>query len=337
MSSPDPAPVIDLIEAFRRSKTMFAAVKLGVFERLERGPADAATLAVELDTQTEALERLLDACVGLGFLRKQDGDYANEPVAAEYLCRSSEHALTGYILYSNDVLFRVWSHLEDAVREGSHRWEQTFGLTGPIFDHFFKTDESMRTFLMGMHGFGVLSSPKVVAAFDLSRFRRLVDLGGATGHLAIAACERYPHLRAAVFDLPRVIEVAREQVERSSVASRLELIAGDFFRDALPDADLFSVGRILHDWPESKIRALLEKIYARLPSGGGLLIAEKLLAEDKTGPTPAHMQSLNMLVCTEGKERTLGEYRALLEAAGFVNVQGRRTGAPLDAVLAVKK
>ena len=337
MSSPDPTPVIDLIEAFRRSKTMFAAVKLGVFDRLERGPADAATLATELDAQTEPLERLLDACAGLGLLGRQDGRYANKPVAAEYLCRSSEHALTGYILYSNDVLFQVWAHLEDAVREGSHRWKQTFGLTGPIFDHFFKTDEAMRTFLMGMHGFGVLSSPKVVAVFDLSRFQKLVDLGGATGHLAIAACERYPELQAAVFDLPRVIEVAREEVGRSSVASRIELLAGDFFRDALPEADLYSVGRILHDWSEDKIRALLEKIYARLPSGGGLLIAEKLLAEDKTGPTPAHMQSLNMLVCTEGKERTVGEYRALLEAAGFADVQGRRTGAPLDAVLALKK
>ena len=337
MSSPDPAPVIDLIEAFRRSKTMFAAVKLGVFDRLERGPADAATLAAELDAQTEPLERLLDACAGLGLLGKQEGRYANEPVAAEYLCRSSEHALTGYILYSNDVLFQVWAHLEDAVREGSHRWKQTFGLTGPIFDHFFKNDEAMRTFLMGMHGFGVLSSPKVGAAFDLSRFQKLVDLGGATGHLAIAACERYPELHAAVFDLPRVIEVAREEVGRSSVASRIELLAGDFFQDALPEADLYSVGRILHDWSEDKIRALLEKIYARLPSGGGLLIAEKLLAEDKTGPTPAHMQSLNMLVCTEGKERTVGEYRALLEAAGFADVQGRRTGAPLDAVLALKK
>jgi len=337
MSSPDPTPVIDLIEAFRRSKTMFAAVKLGVFDRLERGPADAATLAAELDAQTEPLERLLDACAGLGLLGRQDGRYANKPVAAEYLCRSSEHALTGYILYSNDVLFQVWAHLEDAVREGSHRWKQTFGLTGPIFDHFFKTDEAMRTFLMGMHGFGVLSSPKVVAVFDLSRFQKLVDLGGATGHLAIAACERYPELQAAVFDLPRVIEVAREEVGRSSVASRIELLAGDFFRDALPEADLYSVGRILHDWSEDKIRALLEKIYARLPSGGGLLIAEKLLAEDKTGPTPAHMQSLNMLVCTEGKERTVGEYRALLEAAGFADVQGRRTGAPLDAVLALKK
>jgi acetylserotonin O-methyltransferase len=341
MNSPDPAPVIDLIEAFRRSKTMFAAVALGIFDSLERAPADAATLAAEIGAQAEPLERLLDGCVGLGLLRKQDGRYANQPAASAYLCRASERTLAGYILYSNDVLYRLWTHLEDAVREGGHRWKQAFGVEGGIFDHFFQTDEAMRMFLQGMHGFGLLSSQGVVAAFDLSRFHRFVDLGGATGHLAIAACERYPDLRAAVFDLPRVIEVARAEVARAEVgrtpvAARIDLIAGDFFTGDLPEADLFALGRILHDWSDEKIGTLLGKIYRRLGAGGGLLIAEKLLADDKSGPTAAHMQSLNMLVCTEGRERSLGEYRALLESAGFRDVQGRVTGAPLDAVLAAK-
>jgi acetylserotonin N-methyltransferase len=73
-----------------------------------------------------------------------------------------------------------------------------------------------------------------------------------------------------------------------------------------------------------------------LPSGGALLIAEKLLNEDKTGPLPALMQSLSMLVCTEGKERTLSEYAALLRQAGFAQIEGKVTNAPLDAILAVK-
>lgn len=337
MNSPSPAPIIDLIEAFRRSKTMFAGVVLGVFDRLEEAPADVETLAADLHAQAEPLGRLLDACVGLGFLTKRDGRYANEPIASTYLCRASEQTLAGYVLYSNEVLFRLWTHLEDAVREGGHRWKQAFGGEGGIFDHFFKTEDAMRTFLKGMHGFGVLSSPEVVAAFDLSRFHRLVDLGGATGHLAIAACERYLNLRAAVFDFPRVIEVVREEVQRSPrVSARIELIAGDFFRDELPNADLFAAGQILHDWSDEKIHLLLDKIYRRLPDGGALLIIEKLMAEDKSGPTPVLMQSLNMLLCTEGRERTLGEYRALLEAAGFVDVQGCVTGAPFNAVLAMK-
>ena len=187
----------------------------------------------------------------------------------------------------------------------------------------------MRDFLMGMHGFGMISSARVSDAFDLSRFSRFVDLGGATGHLGLAVKDRYPDLHVAVFDLPQVIEVTRE-----FTGNRVELVAGDFFNDPLPAADIYAVGRILHDWGEEKIRKLLARIYAALPTGGALLIAERLLHEDRRGPVSTHMQSLNMLVCTEGRERTLSEYSALLRDAGFENVQARVTGAPLDAVMA---
>src|SRR5438874_1019009 len=83
-----------------------------------------------------------------------------------------------------------------------------------------------------------------VATFDLSRFRRLVDLGSATGHLAMAACQRYAALRAMVLDLPGVVSIAREQVQPSAAANRIEVVAGDFFADPLPEADLFALGRI---------------------------------------------------------------------------------------------
>src|ERR1700676_1522707 len=337
MDLPNPSPVIELIEAFRRSKAMFGAVSLGVFDALEPKPRSVNALAEELRVKADPLERLLDACVGLKLLRRHGADYENEPVASTYLCRSSAQTLTGYILYSNDVLFRLWAYVEDAVREGTPRWKQAFGVEGSIFDHFFRTDEAKETFIQGMHGLGLLSSPKVVEAFDLSRFRRLADLGGATGHLAMAACERYPHVHAIVFDLPHVVETARAQVSKSPASSRIDVIAGDFFHYELPEANLFAMSRILHDWSEDKIHPLLTKIYQRLPPGGGLLLGEKLLHEDKAAPTSAHLQSLNMLVCTEGKERTLGEYRRLLENAGFRDVQGKFTGSPLDAVLAHKE
>ncbi len=281
----------------------------------------------------------MDGCVALGLLA-HDGDgvqYANTPTAAAYLCSHSPRRLTGYVRYSDAVLWKLWDHLADAVREGTHRWRQAFGLEGPIFDHFFRTETDRREFLLGMHGLGLLSSPQVVSAFDLGRFRRLVDLGGATGHLAVAACRRYPDLRAVVFDLPAVMLLARELVAGSGVADRIELVAGDFFADPLPEADLFALGRILHDWKEEKIRTLLRAVYERLPAGGAVLVVEKLLDDDRSGPPLAVFQSLNMLVCTEGKERTLGEYASLLRGAGFGKVEGRRTDSPLDAVLAVKE
>jgi acetylserotonin N-methyltransferase len=277
------------------------------------------------------MDRLFDACVGLGLLVKQGDGYVNTPLADEYLTRSSPRTLSGYIRYSNDALYRLWEHLDDAVIEGTNRWPQTFGAEGGVFTHLFRTPEAQRDFLMGMHGFGMISSPAVIDAFDLSRFTSFVDLGGATGHLALAARDRYPDMKAMLFDLPSVIEVAKE-----FVADRVSLVTGDFFADPLPPGDLYAVGRILHDWTEEKIVALLSKIYTALPDGGALLIAEKLLKEDRTGTLTTQLQSLNMLVCTEGRERTLNEYSTLLTSAGFRAISGRTTGAPLDAVLALK-
>lgn len=334
---PEPTVVLDLMEAFRRSKVMFAAVKLGVFDALLAGPKSLTALATELKLNADALERLLGACVSLELLSKHGDQFANTPTAATYLTKSSPHRLTGYISYSNEVMWKLWANLEDAVREGTHRWQQTFGWEGAIFSHLFRDENAKREFLMGMHGYGLINSPPIVGAFDLSRFKTFCDLGGATGHMAIAACERYANLRAIVFDLPEALPLAKEIVGASSVANRIELVGGDFFADELPPCDLIGLGRILHDWTEEKINKLLRRIYDRLPSGGGLLIAEKLLWEDKTGPRWGQMQNLNMLTCTEGKERTLGEYETLLTKAGFSEISGRRLPVPGDAILALKK
>jgi acetylserotonin N-methyltransferase len=333
---PDPAPVLDLMNAFRCSAVMFSACSLGVFDQLAGGPLELESLARRLGANPDALGRLLDACVGLGLLARQEGRYTNTPAAQTYLCRNSPYRLTGYITYSDRVLWPMWAHLADAVREGSNRWKQTFGLDGPLFANFFRSEDDKREFLWGMHGFGQLSSPAVVSAFDLSAFRRLVDLGGATGHLAVAACRRYPGLRATVFDLPGVVPQAREVIAGSDVADRVDVVEGDFFTDPLPPADLYAVGRILHDWSEERIGRLLSAIHAALPAGGALLVAEKLLDPDRAGPRWAQLQSLNMLVCAEGKERTLAEYEALLRQAGFAHVEGRTTPSPLDAILARK-
>jgi acetylserotonin N-methyltransferase len=336
VSTPDAGVVLDLLESFRRSKTMFAAVSLGIFDALEAGPRSLDDLAGTLSLNADALDRLLDACVTLQLLKRSGNRYENTAEAATYLCKHSPSRLTGYISYSNAILWKLWGNLEDAIREGTNRWQQTFGWDGPIFSNFFRTEESMREFLMAMHGYGLISSPHVVAAFDLTRFHRLVDLGGATGHLAIAACQRYPGMEGVVFDLPEAGPLAREIVGASPVAGRIDIVAGDFFVDALPAADLYSVGRILHDWAEPKVLTLLRRIFDRLPSGGALLIAEKLIAEDRAGPRWAHMQNLGMLLYTEGKERSLAEYRTLLERVGFTHIQGATTPSPLDAVLATK-
>lgn len=335
-TKPDPALILDHIEAFRHSKTMFTAVRLGVFDELARAPQDAAQMARAKRVNADALERLLNGCVALGLLIAEDGRYRNSEAAAQYLVSTSPDTLAGYIVYSDQSLFALWSHLGDAIREGSNRWTQAFGGRNALFDHYFRDETSTASFLGGMHGFGQLVSDKIVRAFDLSGFRKLVDLGGATGHLAIAAGQAYPDLHAAVMDLPPVIPFAERYISQSAAADRLEAISGDFFADPLPPADLYSLGRILHDWGEERINLLLPKIFAALPVGGALLVVEKLMDDSRTGPLSTVMQDLNMLVCTDGRERTARDYESLLSNAGFSAVRSVKTGSMMDAVLARK-
>jgi acetylserotonin N-methyltransferase len=337
MTSPEPSLVLDLLEGFRRSKTMFAAVSLGVFDALERGPAAEAPLAEQVKCDAPALGRLLHACVALGLLIHADGQFANSPIADRFLVSASPDTLVGYIRHSDISLYPLWAHLEDAVREGSNRWEQAFGEGKSLFDHFFRTDESRRSFLGGMHGYGCISSDTIVHQFDLSGFRTLADLGGATGHLSISACRAYPNLSAVVFDLPLVGSLAQEYIAGAHMDHRIRFVAGNFFSDPLPQADLYCLGRILHDWGDSKIDLLLGRMFDSLPSGGALLIAERLMNPDRNGPVPTSMQDLNMLVCTDGRERSCREYEAVLRHAGFASVECRHSGTIVDAILARKR
>ncbi len=220
----DASVVLELIGAFRRSKAMFTAVRLGVFDQLEKEPRTAEALAAELNLNAGALSRLLDGCVALGLLRREGEKYYNTATASRYLVASSPDTLAGYIVYSDESLYHLWSHLDDAIREGTNRWTQTFGSRDALFSHYFRDDASTAAFLGGMHGFGQLTSPLVVRAFDLNPFGHLVDLGGATGHLAIAACEAYPKLTATILDLAKVEPFARRYIGRSRVAERLKFV-----------------------------------------------------------------------------------------------------------------
>ena len=111
-----PNNVLDLIDAFRRSKTMFAAVKLGIFDGSAPGGLQGTTALARRLRRARAARK---AAMAPTSTRRS---------ADKYLRSDSPDSFTGYIRYSNDALYPMWAHLEDAVREGTPRWKQTFGI-----------------------------------------------------------------------------------------------------------------------------------------------------------------------------------------------------------------
>ncbi|XP_026505042.1 probable bifunctional dTTP/UTP pyrophosphatase/methyltransferase protein [Terrapene carolina triunguis] len=269
-------------------------------------------------------------------VKKQKYRYSNTDSANTYLVSDREYSLHGYIIHCNDRLWHLFTHLEAAVKEGTMQTHQAFGKeTEDLFqDSCYHSVEAKQRFMTAMHSIAKLTARDVATSFDLSPFRSVCDLGGCTGVLAHELVQKYPNLNITVFDLPDVIANVSCFQPSGQHITPVMFTAGDFFKDNLPEADLYILSLILHDLNDEKIHILLSKISSICKPGSALLLAEIVLDEEKTHPPRAVLQSLSM---TEGKQRSGSEYKQLLEKYGFTNVQIKITGNILDAILGFKK
>ncbi|XP_043849204.1 probable bifunctional dTTP/UTP pyrophosphatase/methyltransferase protein isoform X3 [Dromiciops gliroides] len=332
-----PSTLLELLDGFKASKAMFVACKLKVFDLLKgKAILKAKDVADHINASVCGTERLLDSCTALELLKKTNQGYSNTELADKYLVSDSEYSLHGYIMHANDHVWPLFTHLESAVKEGKNQNHRAFGKKAQdLFqDSYYHSMETKLRFMNAMHSIIKLTARDVATAFDLSRFRSACDLGGCTGALAQVLIQEYPNLKVTVFDLPNVIENVACFQPTGQDTSRITFTSGDFFKDNIPEADLYILSRVLHDWPDDKIDALLSRISDVCTPGCALLVAEIVLGEEKIDPPRAVLQSLSM---TEGKQRSSSEYKQLLEKYGFTQVQTKITGNFLDAILGFKK
>ncbi|XP_015259621.1 PREDICTED: acetylserotonin O-methyltransferase isoform X1 [Cyprinodon variegatus] len=338
-----PRKILEYMEGFLISKTVFTSCELGVFDVLlaaER-PLSAEEISQVVGASLDGMQRLLAACTGLQLLKTHQDQgqvfYSNTEQSRVFLTRSSPLSLYQSIQYSSRTIYLCWHYLTDAVREGRNQYEKAFGVSSKdLFEALYRSDEEMVKFMHLMNSIWNICGKDVVTAFDLTPFKVICDLGGCSGALAKQCTLAYPECSVTLFDLPKVVRVSREHFV-SEANQRISFQEGDFFKDSLPVADLYFLARILHDWTDERCIELLCRIYKACKPGGAVLLVESLLNEDGSGPLTAQLYSLNMLVQTEGRERTGAQYAALLAASGFTNIQQRLTGKIYDAVMGHKE
>ncbi|XP_036883617.1 probable bifunctional dTTP/UTP pyrophosphatase/methyltransferase protein isoform X2 [Sturnira hondurensis] len=333
VESVPPTAVLELVDGYKVSKALFTACKMKVFDLLrDEGPLSAGDIARKTGASEEGTGRLLDVCAALGLLDKTERGYSNTHLASLYLLSDGEHSLHGLIMLNDDHGWHLYGHLESTLREGASLHPRALQTTGSLY----QTQEKKLLFLRAMHGLTKVAARQVATAFDLSRFTSACDLGGCTGALAYELARQYPGLKVTVFDLPEVIEDAVCFQPDGPQTGQVRFVPGDFFRDALPEADLYIVSKVLHNWPDDRVHQLLSRISSRCKPGGGLLVVELLLDEERREARSALVQSLTTLVLLGGRERSLSEYRSLLRAHGFSDVRAVCTGSPVDAILATR-
>jgi predicted O-methyltransferase YrrM len=177
--------------------------------------------------------------------------------------------------------------------------------------------EASRHLTLALAGRAKNVAPHLAAAVPLDGAKRLLDVAGGTGLYALAFLAAHPELKAVVLDRPEVLKVAAEYRDKAGQTERLDLVPGDMFQDALPEADVVLLSNVLHDWDAPECRQLIARCSAALPSGGRLLIHDVFLDHDLGGPLPIALYSAALFTLTEGRAYSAAEYRSWLEEAGL--------------------
>ncbi len=290
-------------------RCLHVIAQLGVADALEETPKTAADLAGATGAHPDALGRVLRLLAAHGVFESKDGRFAHSP--ASRLLRSdhpqSMRPLAQMLGFA--VCWATFEKLEYSVRTGLPAVEKV--VPSGFWRYFTDHPEEGRIFDAAMTAKAHGHVAGVVRAYDFSGFRLIGDIGGGRGHLLQAVLDAAPAAKGVLFDLPQVIDAA------AGVASdRLELRAGDFFKDGLPACDAYVVMEVIHDWGDEESVAILSAIRRAAPAHAKLLLIEAMLPKDP-GPHWSKMLDIHMLTLLGGRQRTRSEYEALLADAGF--------------------
>lgn len=165
-----------------------------------------------------------------------------------------------------------------------------------------------------------LAAADVVAAYDFSAMKRIVDVGGGYGELLATILEANPALTGVLFDLPHAIDGARGHLDNRGIESRCEVVAGDFFETVPGGADALVLKSVLHDWADERCQVILRNCARAMYGQGKLLIVERIMPQ-RLEASAAHQLiarvDLTMLVALASRERTEDQFRTLLAGASF--------------------
>jgi hypothetical protein len=204
----------------------------------------------------------------------------------------------------------------------------------PFFDYLADHPEDGSIFNTSMVDFGLAIGTPPIHAYDFSGVRRLIDVGGGRGQLAMEVLRAYPGIEAVVFDAPPVIEETVRDIERNGLADRCQGVAGDFFKSVPAGGDCYALRWIIHDWSDERAATILRCCRDAIDPAGKLLLIE-VVVPDVDVPHLSKTLDWVMMASVSGQERTEAEYAALLETAGFRLTRVVPSASPMSVVEAV--
>ncbi len=332
----NPERILQTGLAFWPSKTLLSAIELGVFTELAGGAQPLATLMQRLRLHPRAARDFLDTLVALGFLARSGDRYSNAPETNLFLDRAKPSYLGGILEMANQRLYPFWGNLTEALRTGEPQNEVKGGGPG-LFETLYADPARLQSFLAAMTGISHGANMTIARKFPWAGYKTFVDVGTAQGDLGAQIALANPHLTGTGFDLAQVGPICVAYLAAVGVKDRVTFVAGDFFNDPLPKADVILMGHILHDWDLPTKKMLIKKAFDAVPAGGALIVYEAIIDDDRSKNAFGLMMSLNMLIETPGGfDYTGADCSAWMKEAGFSTTRVEPLVGPDSMVIAIK-
>lgn len=304
-------PIANAILGFRAGNILFAAVRLGVFENLERGTASAAKLARRLHLDVRRAEIFFDSLVALDFLTKTSQGYGLTPTSRRFLIPSSPTTFVHNLLYQHELAPR-WASLVHCLKSRGRR--------GALLAQV-KSRRFAKEYALGMQELARKSAIEVAEYLAPLSPKFILDVGAGPGSYSRALLEKIPGSVATLMDLPTTIAIAKSlKSENRLDNNRVRMQAHDYRKGHFGTGryDLVLMSNITHDESEREVRKLFLRAHVALMPGGRIAIHDFVTNRDHTGPLFGALFSVHMLTYTErGKTYSEEEYLRWLRNVGF--------------------
>jgi hypothetical protein len=316
----------DMIRGYWTTQALFVAAELDIAGRLAGGPKTSAELADEAGANADALYRILRALASIGFFVEDDAGRFGLTTMAEVLGSSGG---TGYARLHGQELYAAWGNVLHTVKTGEPAFIKVHGM--PLFEYMTEYPERGEIFSKAMFGHHGAETIPMIDAYDFSGFEHVVDVGGADGALLITLLGQIEHLKATLFELPAIADLARPKIVAAGLTDRLKVHGGSFLSDDVPaGADAYILRHIVHDFNDEKTIEILANCRKAAGSKGKVLLVEFVIP---TGNEPNFGKWLDlMMLCYGGKERTVEEYRTVFREAGLELTRVVPTKMPISVI-----
>lgn len=330
---PPPMQLMQMVMGFMVSKSISAAAKLGLADHLAGGPLYYTDLAAVAGLDQKALHRLMRALASVGvFKETAPGTYGLTPLS-ELLRSGVRGSLRDMaVMVTTPSHWLPWGKLEETLRAGISVADSVLGTD--LWAYYRENAEEGAWFNGAMTSFSGMTAGAVLEAYDFSKARRIIDVGGGHGFLLSTLLAAAPQATGAVYDLPQVTQTA--PAPDPAVADRIEFIGGDFFQFVPIGGDIYTLKHIIHDWPDDQCRTILRNIANSMNSDGKVLILDAVLP-DECNADPGFVMDLNMLAMTPGGcERTAHQFNELVQSSGLRISRIIQTPSPVCVIECVK-